>query len=123
MAVKYNMPNINTINRNTVTALKQAATATHTDITTAGVIPFDVGTMQNEGTFVDNTDVMNGHAQIVTAAPQAARLYYHPEYDFQTVNNENARGGWFDPWISGSKKDFAKNAFAQRLKALNAGVK
>lgn len=102
-------------------ALKMAADATLTDIISAQVIPFDVGTMQNDQTFTDTVNARHGKVSIVTSAAQAGRLYFHPEYDFQTVNNPNARGGWFDDWISGAKQDFAKDAFAKFLSDMMGG--
>lgn len=102
-------------------ALAQAADATLTDIVDAQVVPFDTGTMQNDQTFADLTAVKQGVARVVTSAPQARRLYFHPEYDFQTVNNPNARGGWFADWIHGSKKGFARNAYAKFLKQFMGG--
>jgi antitoxin component of RelBE/YafQ-DinJ toxin-antitoxin module len=118
--VKYNYPNINAINKNGVLALKQAADATLTDIIQAQVIPFDYGTMQNDQTFVDYSESAQGKVYIVTSAPQATRLYFHPEYNFQTANNPGAKAAWFEEWIDGA---FLKKAFAQRYRALNGGVK
>lgn len=103
-------------------ALAAAADATLTDILAAQVIPFDYGTMQNNQTFVDDSVVKQGHAAIVTSAKQATRLYFHPEYNFQTVNNPNAKAGWFDDWVTGAKSDFAQRAFAKFLKQRTGGV-
>lgn len=120
--VKLNMSNINKITENGLKALLQTADATLTDILQAQVIPFDQGTMQNDQTFVDDSDVKNGSVYIVTSAPQATRLYYHPEYNFQTVNNPNAQAGWFDDWIEGGKSKWVKETFAQLYRKLNGGV-
>jgi antitoxin component of RelBE/YafQ-DinJ toxin-antitoxin module len=117
--VKLNLSNINALKSNARTALHQAAVATLTDIIQAQVIPFDQGTMQNDQTFVDTSDLNQGKVYIVTSAPQATRLYFHPEYNFQTVNNPNAQGDWFQKWVDG---DFIKTAFSQRYRKLNGGV-
>lgn len=88
-------------------ALKSAEVAmeqVHTDLVSSQTMPFDTGDMQNNQTFVATTQ--NG-ATIVTGSPQARRLYYHPEYHFQQGKNANAGAGWFEPYVSGGKKDLA----------------
>lgn len=120
--VVLNIKNINHITENAVKALLQTADATLTYIIQAQVIPFDQGTMQNDQTFVDDSDAKNGSVYIVTSAPQATRLYYHPEYNFQTVNNPNAQAGWFEDWIEGGKSKFVKDTFAQLYRKLNGGI-
>lgn len=48
--------------------------------------------------------------------PYARRLYYHPEYNFQTVNNPNAQGRWLDHWLPGGQHEsFAADTFADAL--------
>ena len=118
----FNNKNIDKLNENALTALHQAADATITDVIQAQVVPFDTGTMQNDQTFVDISDLDTGYVYIVTSAPQAERLYFHPEINFQTVNNPNAQAGWFDDWIKGSKKNFTKKAFIQLYRKLNGGL-
>jgi len=116
--VKLNIPNIDKLKAHANLALHQAADATLTDIIQAQVIPFDVGTMQNDQTFVDATEINSGKVSIVTSSPQATRLYFHPEYNFQTVNNPSAKGGWFEDWIKG---EFIKRAFGHMYSKLNKG--
>lgn len=49
-------------------------------------------------------------------APYARRLYFHPEYNFQKVNNPNAQGKWLKPWLpSGESEGFLRDAFEQAL--------
>lgn len=98
-------------------AAKMTIDAVKTDVVTAQVMPFDTGAMQNKDTFVDES--CEGDAFIVainTDAPQARRLYYHPEYNFQTVNNPNARGEWLEPWLEGDRSDFAEKTFREIFK-------
>lgn len=97
-------------------ALEQTAEALHTQIISDQVMPFDTGNMQNENTFVDTSKRRNGKVSIVTSTPYARKMYYHPEYDFRKTNNPNAKGEWLEDYISGSKKDFARNAFAKLYK-------
>lgn len=117
-----NERNISRITENAMKALHQTADATLTDILQAQVIPFDQGTMQNDQTFVDTSDINKGYVYIVTSAPQAERLYFHPEYNFQTVNNPNAQAGWFEDWVKGGKSKFVKDTFAQLYRKLNGGI-
>lgn len=85
-------------------ALINTAEALRTDILDAQVIPKDTGTLE-ESLHVDKSDVSRGRVSIVNNTVYARRLYYHPEYNFQTVNNKNAKGKWFEDWVSGAKKD------------------
>lgn len=114
--VKIHTKRLKDLAQGQIIALEQTAEALHTEVLTAKVMPFDTGTMQNDDTFVDYGESKNGKVSIVTNSPQARRLYYHPEYDFQTVNNPNAQGNWYEPWIDGKHKDFCKNAFKKIYK-------
>lgn len=82
------------------------------DVIDAQVIPFDVGTLQNEATSIDRSDLSKGTVRIVSDTPYARRLYYHPEYRFQTGNNPNAKGKWLDDWINGKYADQVKKDYA-----------
>ena len=90
-----------------------------TEVIKAQVIPFDVGGLQNNHTFITAT-IRVGDEVVVflrSDAPQARRLYYHPEYNFQTVKNANARGKWYEDWLpGGSKETFAPNTFGLILR-------
>ena len=93
-------------------ALFETMDALKTDVIQSQVMPFDTGTMQNESTFI--TTSKNGKiASLITRTPYAARLYYHPEYNFQKTNNPNAQGQWLEDYISGSKKDFCQEKFKE----------
>ena len=54
------------------------------------------------------------HTDLVSS--QTMRLYYHPEYHFQQGKNANAGAGWFEPYVSGGKKDLARDAFIYDFK-------
>lgn len=98
-------------------AAAKAIEALKTDVIDAQVMPFDTGDMQNNQTFtVSEADSGDVTARLVTGAPQARRLYYHPEYNFQTVNNPNAGGEWLEPWLEGDRKDFAQDTFTELYK-------
>ncbi len=98
-------------------AMQLTMDALHGDVVSAQVMPFDVGNMQNNQTHTEvvrSGDTVTG--LLSTDAVQARRLYHHPEYNFQRVNNPNARGEWLEPWISGDRSDFAFAAFAAAYK-------
>ena len=82
--VKLNMPRIKQLTQAAVTALEQTGEALHTEVVQAQVFPFDTGNLQNESTFVDYSKSKNGKVTLVSSTPYARRLYYHPEYNFQT---------------------------------------
>ncbi len=111
--VKINKTMVKKLDKAAITALEKTAEALHAEIVNAQVIPFDNGTLQNENTFVDYSKSQRGRVSIVTQGPQARRLYYHPEYNYQKTNNPKAGGQWLDLWISGSEKEFYEETFAE----------
>lgn len=111
--VTINSGMISRLNRASVRALEQTAEALHTEVVQAQVMPRDTGNLQNLNTFCEYAQSSRGIVQLISETPYARRLYYHPEYNFSTAENPHAQGKWFDPWISGSEKDFARNAFKE----------
>lgn len=107
-----------------VTAVAKTGEAVLAEIRSAQVMPFDNGTMQNTDTYATEAYLDGGavSVDVITDSPQARRLYYHPEYDFQTVNNPNAGGMWYEPWLpGGDQEDLAEETF-MRLFAEEAGL-
>lgn len=105
------------INNKAKQCLVETADALKSDLMQSQTMPFDTGALQNRSTFVDDSNKNRGVVRIVTDAPYARRLYYHPEYNFRKDRNENAGGMWFEPYINGDKKDFAKNTFARLMRS------
>lgn len=101
-----------------IKALEQTAEALHTEVLQAQVMPRDTGHMQNDSTFVDYSQSKTGTVSLVTQTPYARRMYYHPEYNFRKDKNPNAQGKWFEPWITGDKKDFCLKTYAEKFKQL-----
>ncbi|BFH60746.1 minor capsid protein [Paenibacillus azoreducens] len=99
-------------------AIEMTAEAVKTDIVTSQVVPKQTGELERSGHVV----VDRGKARIVFDTPYARRLYWHPEYNFRTDKNQNARGKWMEPYQSGDKKDFAKQAFSKFVKQLSKGM-
>ena len=116
--VSLNYGRLTQLDNLTLAALELTAEALHTEVVNAQVMPFDTGNMQNAQTYVDTTDLQNGNVSIVTGSPQARRLYYHPEYDFQTVNNPLAGGLWYDSWVDGPFRDFCPKTFAALMERM-----
>ncbi len=115
--VKMNRPRIRQLTQAAVTALEQTGEALHTEIVQAQVFPFDTGNLQNESTFVDYSRAKDGMVTLISSTPYARRLYYHPEYNFQTKENPNAKGMWYEDWLPGGKNaGFAPKAFKEIYK-------
>jgi hypothetical protein len=115
--VKMNMPRIKQLSQAAVTALEMTIEALHTEVIQAQVVPFDTGNLQNESLFADYSDSSKGKAQLVSSAPYARKVYFHPEYNFQTHENPNAKGHWYEDWEpGGSKADFAPNVYKKFYK-------
>ena len=117
--VKMNMPRIRQLTGAAVKALELTAEALHTEVVQAQVMPRDTGNLQNESTFVDYSQSARGKASLVSSTPYARRLYYHPEYNFQTDENPSAQGEWYKDWLPGGKKEnFAPEAYKVFFKKL-----
>lgn len=115
--VKLNMGRIQELNQAAVSALERTAEALHTEVVQAQVMPFETGHLQEDATFVEYKNSAQGKVSIISSTPYARRLYYHPEYNFQTDENPFAGGEWFKPWLPGSvSAGFAKEAFQRFYK-------
>ena len=120
-SVKMNFPRIKQLTQAAVTALEMTGEALHTEVVQAQVMPFDSGHLEEDASFVDYSESKHGRARLVSSTPYARRLYYHPEYDYQTDENPFAGGEWYSPWLKGGKQeDFAKKAFKQFYKRVGA---
>lgn len=120
--IKLNKGVINKLNKAAIVSLEQTADAIQSDIKQAGIMPFDKGTLQNTATFVDYDGSNKGEVQIISSTPYARRLYYHPEYNFNTAENANAGGKWFEDYLlKGKKQNFAVETFKE-LYRRNGGL-
>lgn len=115
--VKMNMPRIRQLTQAAVTALERTGEQLHQDTQQAQVFPFDTGHLEEDATFVDYSRAADGKVTLVSSTPYARRLYYHPEYNFQTKENPNAKGRWYEDWLPGGKHaDDAAKAFEKFYK-------
>lgn len=119
--IKLNEAKLEELTRQQYISLAQTADALLTDLRDEQMMPFNTGNLQNDSTFIDDSQKMQGRVSIVSTTPYARRLYFHPEYNFKRNNNARAGGKWFEPYISGSKSDFAVKAFKQLFKR-NGGL-
>ena len=111
VTTKMNQSALQTLSKAPRQALEMTGHQVLNDLRNAQTMPFDTGNMQNDQTFVDDSKSEQGQFSIVTDVPQARRLYFHPEYNFQKGKNPNAGAGWFEPYIDGDKAKKVKNWF------------
>jgi len=107
---------LNKVNAEMQIALVRSVEAMKTDVIQAQVIPFDTGTMQNESVYVDSSKKKAGKVKLTVDTPYARKIYHHPEYNFKTDKNPNAKGMYFEDYITGPKKMFLSNAFKTFMK-------
>ena len=119
--IKINTQRLRELSQAQITALEQTAEALHDEVKQAQVMPFDTGNLI-DNTFADYTYSKIGRARIVSTTRYARRLYFHPEYHFQTYENPFAGGECFNPWLPGGLyEDFAQKAF-KKLYRRESGV-
>ena len=111
--VELNMSVLNALDNAQYEALAMTADATLTELRDRQTMPFDTGNLQNDSTFVD--DSQRDKVSIVSSTPYARRLYFHPEYNFRRGNNASAGGKWFDSFLN---DDFIATAYAKLLKQI-----
>lgn len=109
--IELNMSVLNMLDRAQLDALAMTADATLTELRDRQVMPFDTGNLQNDSTFVD--DSQKTTVSIVSSTPYARRLYFHPEYNYRRGNNASAGGKWFESFLNDT---FIQNAYAKLLK-------
>ena len=118
--VRLNSAAIKKLSANAVRALEMTGEALHTEVVQAQVVPRDTGQLQGEAFFLDRSESGQGKVTLVHSTPYARRLYFHPEYDFQTDENPNAKGEWFEDWLpGGAEEEFAKRTYAEIYRRLS----
>jgi hypothetical protein len=105
----------------TYKSVAQVAEQLRSDIIELQYIPFDEGTLQNVQTDIDMQELKLGNVKIVHDTVYANRLYFHPEYKFSKDQNVNARGRWWEPFITGDLADRPHKLFAHFLKQNGGG--
>lgn len=117
--VKLDFGTIRKLERAQIIALEQTAEYLHTEVVQAQVVPFDKGVLQGEAMAPDYSHSSQGVVSLVHSTPYARRLYFHPEYQFQTKENPHAKGKWFEDWVDGGKKSHKiKQAYGRLYKQI-----
>lgn len=112
VTVSMNNQALNQIKQAQIIACKKTAMKMLAEKVDAQEIPMDEGTLQNVYTDVDDSAARNGLVQITTQGPYAARLYYNPQYNFNQQFNTNAKGEWWEDFLTGDKKDRPQQLYA-----------
>jgi hypothetical protein len=121
VTTKMNQAALKTLSQAQRQALEMTGQQVLNDLRNSQTMPFDTGNMQNDQTFVDDSKSSAGQVSIVTDVPQARRLYFHPEYNFQQGKNPDAGAGWFEPYLDGAKRSKVKEWFKQFTKRNGGG--
>lgn len=122
MSFKFYPGEMAKLNQAIITSLEQTGDYVLGEVVEAEVMPFDKGILQNESTYVNKENSKSGIVSIVSSTPYARRMYFHPEYNFQTKNNKNAKGRWLEDWTNkGKYADDVRRAYAYFLKK-NGGL-
>ena len=103
--VDMNKAGLKTLKEAQIIAVKKTAMKMLAEKIDAQEIPMNEGTLQNVLTDVDDRAANQGHVQIVSQGPYAARLYYNPQYNFNQEFNTNAKGEWWEDFLTGKNKD------------------
>ena len=116
--LKLNLSALDGLRREAMDAALETVSALRGEVITAQVMPFDNGDMQNKHTSVvqriEGDDI---HTALLTDTPYTRKMYYHPEYNFQTVNNPNAQGLWLSPWLpGGANESFLLDTYHLKLR-------
>jgi len=104
------------------TAMRKTAAKILAEKIDSQEIPMYEGTLQNTFTDVDERAVALGTVKITTEGPYAERLYYNPQYNFNHEFNVNAKGEWWEDWLTGSNKDRASKLFEYFYKESAGGL-
>ena len=111
--VELNVSVLNALDNAQYEALSMTADATLTELRDRQTMPFDTGNLQNDSTFID--DSQRDKVSIVSSTPYARRLYFHPEYNYRRGNNASAGGKWFESFLN---DDFISSAVAKLMKQI-----
>lgn len=106
--VKLDYGKIAKINNKLHEALLETADALKTDLQLSQTMPKKTGQLQEIRTTIKEK---KDKVMIIHDTPYARRLYFHPEYNFNKALNENAGALWWEPYLTGDKKELPKKLF------------
>lgn len=116
--ISLNLGALENVHRAVQDSALETVGALRTEIVSSQVTPKNDGTLENSGGAIDQVKVGEDvHTTMcIGDTAYARRLYFHPEYNFQTVNNPNAQGAWAAPWLPGGDREgFIPDTFAHRM--------
>lgn len=116
VTVKMNKQGLKALKDAQIIAAKKTAMKMLAEKIDSQEIPMDEGTLQNVLTDVDDHAATQGIVQIVSQGPYAARLYYNPQYDFNQTFNTNAKGEWWEDFLTGKNKNRPSQLYEYFLK-------
>ena len=102
-------------------AFEMTAEALKTEINTSEVTPKQTSALE-ESLTIDTGKINKGKIKMIYNTPYARRLYYHPEYNFRTDKNRNAKGLWLDDLLTGKNRDFVERTYKEFYKRVTKGV-
>lgn len=115
--IRIDLSALDGVHRAAQDASWETAAAIRGEILTAQVTPKDSSKLEESGGDInqhENGDEIHTELCIGDTA-YARRLYFHPEYNFQT-KNPNAQGEWAEHWLpGGDREDFVPDTFRQRM--------
>lgn len=121
VTVKMDKKGLSTIKSAQIIAIKKTAMKMLAEKVEAQEIPMNEGTLQNVLTDVDDHAANQGVVQIVSQGPYAARLYYNPQYNFNQEFNTNAKGEWWEDFLTGKNKNRPQKLYEFFLKQSSGG--
>lgn len=119
--VKMDKKGLKALKQSQIIAIKKTAMKMLAEKIDAQEIPMNEGTLQNVMTDVDDHAANIGVVQIVSQGPYAARLYYNPQYNFNQEFNTNAKGEWWEDFLTGKNKDRPQKLYSYFLKQSAGG--
>ena len=114
--------NVKKITKAQIMALEATGLKMKQEKTDSQEIPFDTGFLQNVSTVIDAKELKNGNLKISHKAPYARRIYFWPSSVFHKTFNVNAKGQWWEDWLSGKNKNRAKQIYANYLRRFSQGT-
>lgn len=121
ITVNMNKKAIKALTNAQIIAAKKTAMKMLQEKIDAQEIPMNEGTLQNVLTDVDDSAARNGVVSIVSQGPYAARLYYNPQYNFNQEFNVNAKGEWWEDFLTGKNKERPAKLYGYFYKKASGG--
>ena len=118
--IKLDLSKFESIHRAAQDAALETVGGLRSEVQNAQVVPRDQGFLENSmrapEQIIQGDEIHTVMTQGGGDVPYARRLYHHPEYNFQTVNNPNAQGEWLKPWLPGGDlESYVPDTFTEKM--------